>query len=386
MVKVILRNMWRRKARTFLTVFGIVVGIFALTVLGGLSARLTQQVQGAKSWFTNSISVVPSGGSLFGGGQDRFFTLAQVDEVQKVPGVKDAVAGIGLLLKDSQNFSFGAPDLIVGLDTAGAADLLKQLNVDQGRSLQKGDRGKVLLGSTLAEKLNAEVGKPVTLRDREFEVIGILQPTLAAPDTFAFVAYEDALALFYEANPFIRQTEPIVSVVYVTWDPGTDPEALAKDIEAEVPNVRVISPAEAEKQISQFSLIFNAILFGIAFIALIVGGLSIINTMVMSVSERTREIGLKRAIGAETNAILVEYLLESAMIGFLGGLIGMGLGLLAITLLNDATKSNNVTVFAISWTVIIGPVVFATVLGTLAGIFPAFRAARLKPVESLRED
>ena len=78
MPKYILRNMWRRKARTFLTIFGIVVGILALTVLGGLSARLTQQVQGAKSWFTSSISVVPSGGSLFGGGQDRFFDVSKV--------------------------------------------------------------------------------------------------------------------------------------------------------------------------------------------------------------------------------------------------------------------------------------------------------------------
>ena len=72
MWKYIFRNMWRRKGRTFLTVFGIVVGIFALTVLGGLSARLTQQVNGAKSWFTNSISVVPSGGSLFGGGGESY--------------------------------------------------------------------------------------------------------------------------------------------------------------------------------------------------------------------------------------------------------------------------------------------------------------------------
>ncbi len=377
--------MWRRKARTFLTVFGIVVGIFALTVLGGLSARLTQQVNGAKSWFTNSISVVPSGGSLFGG-ENMFFTLDKVDEIQRVPGVKEAVAGIGLFVKDSQNFSFGAPDLIVGLETAGAQDLLKQLNVDEGRSLQSGDKGVVLLGSTLAEKLNGKVGGTVSLRGQEFEVIGILQPTLSAPDTFAFVAYEDALSLFYAANPFIKQTEPIASNVYVTWELGTDPEALAKDIESQVSGVRVISPSEAEKQISQFSLIFNAILFGIAFIALIVGGLSIINTMVMSVSERTREIGLKRAIGAETNTILGEYLLESAMIGFLGGLIGMGLGVLAIFFLNNATSSSNVTVFTVSLTVVIGPVIFATILGTLAGIFPALRAARLKPVESLRED
>jgi putative ABC transport system permease protein len=165
-----------------------------------------------------------------------------------------------------------------------------------------------------------------------------------------------------------------------------NPEVLGARIAAKVPGVSVITPAKAEQQISQFSLIFNAILFGIAFIALVVGGLSIINTMVMSVSERTREIGLKKAIGAETRSILDEYLLESAFIGLLGGLTGTGLGLIAIALLNSATSSKQVTVFAVTPLVVIGPIIFATVLGTLAGVFPAMRASRLKPVESLREE
>jgi len=385
MVKVILRNMWRRKARTFLTVFGIVVGIFALTVLGGLSARLTQQVNGAKSWYTNSISVVPSGGSLFGGSEGNYFNISKVKEIDTIAGVKGAAAGIGVLVNESQSFSFGAPDLVIGLDLNQSQDLLKNLTIGSGRPLQPGDKGKTAIGSVLADKLGAKVGGTVQLRGQPFEVVGIYRPTLSATDNFAFVSYDDALPLFFKANPFIQKTS-ISSVIYVTWDKGTDPEALSKNIENRVQGVRVISPKDAEKQISQFALIFNAILLGIAFIALLVGGLSIINTMVMSVSERTREIGLKRAIGAETRTILGEYLLESAMIGLMGGLIGMGLGLLAITGLNSATQSNNVTVFAITLTVVIGPVIFATVLGTLAGIFPALRAARLKPVESLRED
>ena len=159
-----------------------------------------------------------------------------------------------------------------------------------------------------------------------------------------------------------------------------------RSIKDEVPDIRVISPEEAKKQISQFSLIFNAILLGIAFIALVVGGLSIINTMIMSVSERTQEIGLKKAIGAETRSILGEYLLESSMIGFFGGVIGMLLGLLTIFLLNRATESSKSPCFAVTNTVVVGPVIFAVVLGTLAGLFPAYRASRLKPVDALKED
>ena len=384
MIKYIVRNMWRRKARTFLTVFGIVVGIFALTVLGGLSARLTQQVNGARSWFTSKISVVPEGSSLFGGGEG-YLPLSKVDEIEKVAGVKSAVAGFGLTLEKEGGSGFGSPELIVGADLSRAQDLLDLIEIGQGRILQEGDEGKTVLGSTLADKFKARPGDTVELRGRPFEVVGTYKPTLSAVDGFAFVSYKDALDLFRLANPYF-QVEDIAATIDVIPQSGVDMEELAQRIGDEVPGVRVISPREAEKQISQFSLIFNAILLGIGFIALIVGGLSIINTMVMSVSERVHEIGLKKAIGAETRSILSEYLLESSLIGLLGGLTGMVLGVAAIVLLNRATASSNVTVFAVTPTVVVGPVLFAVLLGTLAGVFPALRAARLRPVEALRED
>jgi putative ABC transport system permease protein len=383
MFKYVLRNMWRRKARTFLTVFGIVVGIFALTVLGALSARLNQQVNGARNWYSSKISVVPSGSSLFGG-DSGYLELSKVAEIQAVPGVKNAIAGFGLPLEEGST-GFGAPELIIGADLSQAEDELNLIAIKEGRILQDGDQGKVVLGSTLAEKFNAKVGATVELRGKSFEVVGIYETTLSAPDGFAFVSYDDALNLFRAANPYF-QVDNIAATIDVIPQSGVDMEELAQRIDDSVQGVKVISPAEAEKQISQFSLIFNAILLGIGFIALVVGGLSIINTMIMSVSERTQEIGLKKAIGAETGSVLSEYLLESALIGFFGGLIGMLLGLLAVYFLNNATASNQVTVFSITSTVIVGPVIFATVLGTAAGLFPAFRAARLKPVDALKED
>jgi len=138
--------------------------------------------------------------------------------------------------------------------------------------------------------------------------------------------------------------------------------------------------------ISNISTIFSAIILGIAFIALFVGGLSVINTMIMSVSERRREIGLKKAIGATTGTVLLEYLGEAAMIWLVAGAVGMGLGLLAIAGLNRATHASNVVIFTVTVTVVIGPVVFATPLATLAGLFPALRAARLNPVDALKEE
>ena len=423
-MKFILRNMWRRKARTFLTIFGIVVGIFTLTVLGGLSARLTQQVNGAKDWFTSKISVVPPGSPIFGS-DSAYLDLSLVAEIEAVEGVKVAVAGIGVNLSESSS-GFGSPELLIGSDLRGAADELNLIKLRDGRILREGDSGKVVLGSNLADKYDAEVGDTVELKDVPFEVVGIFEPTLSSPDDFAFVSYEDAMAIFKAENQTINNVDEVqnslndillqqlspqqVDFVWQVFTPsfegkdvaatidvipeeGVDMEALSQRIEDELgrdaegkERIRVISPKEAEEQISQLVLILNAILLGIAFIALVVGGLSIINTMIMSVSERTQEIGLKKAIGAETRSILGEYLLESSMIGFIGGLIGMLLGLLTIYLLNSASESPSTIVFAVTTTVVVGPVVFAVVLGTIAGLFPAYRASRLKPVDALKED
>ncbi len=128
--------------------------------------------------------MVPSGGSLFGG-EGKLLPISKVDEIKSVQGVKGAAAGIGVFVEDSGGFSFGAPDLVIGLDLAASQDILEPLKVDSGRGLEPDDRGKALVGATLAEKLGAEVGGTVELRGEEFEVAGVLQPTLPAPDTTA---------------------------------------------------------------------------------------------------------------------------------------------------------------------------------------------------------
>ena len=379
----IFRNMWRRKGRTFLTVFGIVVGIFALTVLGGMAARLNQQVNGMKGFIAGKISVAAEGTNMLRLQHNKVLDLNTARQIEKIPGVESAVGLITVQLKEGQGF--GQPQMMVGYETAGGKDYFKNIGIAKGRAPQPGESGKAVLGSDLATQLNARVGSTVTLKGKQFEVVGILDTTLGATDTWAFVPYQDALGIFLAENPFFK-TENFVQSISVLPKAGVNIEELAGTIGRDIGGIKVTSPAEAEKAISQITTIFKAIIFGIAFIALFVGGLSIINTMVMAVSERTREIGLKKAIGARVHTILWEYLAEAAMIGLVAGAIGMLMGLVAIGLLNGATHNSNIKIFTITASVVIGPVLFATVLGTLAGFFPALRAANLNPVDSLKED
>jgi putative ABC transport system permease protein len=212
-----------------------------------------------------------------------------------------------------------------------------------------------------------------------------MDTTLGVTDNWAFVPYQDGMNVFLAENPYFK-AEGLAQTITVFPKAGVNIEALSAQIGKAVPGIKTTSPKQAEKQISNISTIFSAIILGIAFIALFVGGLSVINTMIMSVSERRREIGLKKAIGAPTGTILREYLGEAAMIGLVAGAVGMLLGLLAISGLNSATAKNNVIIFTVTTTVIVGPVIFATILASLAGLFPALRAARLNPVDALKEE
>jgi putative ABC transport system permease protein len=132
--------------------------------------------------------------------------------------------------------------------------------------------------------------------------------------------------------------------------------------------------------------IFIAIAISSAVIAVIVGGLSILNTMMMSVSERTKEIGLKKAIGASNSDILKEFIVEAGIIGTIGGIAGLAFGWLTIDLMNRTVFSRGIFVFDITPRLVVLVFIFAVALGILAGLFPAWTASKRKPIDALRAD
>jgi putative ABC transport system permease protein len=167
-------------------------------------------------------------------------------------------------------------------------------------------------------------------------------------------------------------------------DEGTDVEALATRIETTVPNASAMTAAEFDEVVGSSVAIFNAIIVGVALISLIVGGLSVINTMAMTVAERTREIGIKRAIGGSRARVIRELVSEAGLIGLLGGLLGLGLGAVVVYLANELGRSSGTILFQLTPQTAIFAVLFSTILGVVAGIIPAWNAARLDPVAALR--
>ena len=386
-----LRNLTRRKLRTTLTIVGITVGIWALVVMSSMANKIGALVEGGSIYYENKIIVSDATNPAFGFG----FTpmpLSTADEIQSIPGVAVTVPEVQMLLDaDASGAGFGLPDFMVGA-VAGADEGREQfkLGAALGRLLTREDEGSevVVLGSDLARKFEKRPGDSFEIRGQMFNVVGVLEPTLTAPDTTAILPLAAAQQLLAANAPrVVRQelgADQLASQIVVYPDAGADAEALAATIEQQVQQVRALTGEDFDEQIGSAVAILSAIILGVALISLIVGGLSVINTMAMSVAERTREIGIKRAIGASKARIMREIVSEAALIGLLGGILGLILGVAVVLIANEAGRSSGTILFQMTASTAIFAPVFSTVLGTLAGLAPAWNAARLDPVDALR--
>jgi putative ABC transport system permease protein len=286
--------------------------------------------------------------------------------------------------------SFGVPDLIIGaVPGADEGHEEFELEVATGRMLTPEDRGNlVVLGSSLATEYAVVAGDMIEIRGQTFDVVGTLQPTLTAPDTSGLVPLDAAQALFVETLPPLItdsvDASELVNQIVVYPEPGVDAEEVAADIEAAVDNSATMTGEQFDEVIGSSTAIFNAIIIGVAVISLVVGGLSVINTMAMSVAERTREIGIKRAIGGSRGRIVRALVAEAGLIGLIGGLIGLVLGAVVVVLANEAGRASGTVLFDLTPSTAVFAVAFSTILGMLAGVIPAWSAARLDPVAALR--
>jgi putative ABC transport system permease protein len=393
-----MRNLWRRKLRTILTVSGIVMGIFALTTMGSLAEHFNVLLGGGITYYGSSIQVADdkSSGTAFGGG---FMSLDTFYRIQQVDGVVAASPSVGILAKPGSvsTVSFGVPDYIANYDPTDVEHSAFKTSIGAGRWPDAASRYEVALGSTVAAEFKKHVGDTIDLPVRptdatpdfvnhRFTVIGIVNQTLTAPDNGAYVSLHDAQMLLGESLPAaIRGTvDPyqLVSGAVAYGKPGADLDALANKITSTVSGVKATKPSDMVNSFKSGGAIFTFMTTAAALLALIIGGLSVVNTMIMSVTERVREIGLKKAIGAKTRNILGEFLAESTAMGLIGGAIGYLLGLLLTLALNSGDPSGGVFLITprLTW-IALG---FAVALGAGAGVVPAMRAAKMDPVTALR--
>ena len=379
--------MFRRKVRTILTISGITIGIFAFVVMGSMAEKINLLVSGGTKYYEGKVTVSDESGGTF---STMPLSIDKAAEIEKVEGVQAVQAEVGLLLEDMDSINFGMPAIISGSDNKGVEYETFEMEIAKGRMIESKDNGKVIVGADLVDKLEAEVGGTVKIKDKDFEVIGILAKTLTAPDNMVFLTLADSQVLFHQTLPTVLRgqvkPEALVSNFTVYPKEGVDADELARKIEDEIDSVKAQGPQAFQDQVGSATGILNSILFGIAAISLLVGGLSIINTMTMSISERTKEIGIKKAVGAKTKNIMAEYLAEAGFIGLFGGITGWLLGALTVSLVNQAMADSGNTIFLLSLRISLFAIGFSVGLGIIAGIYPAYHAVKINIVKALREE
>ena len=392
----IFRNLARRKLRSTLTVLGIVIGILALTTMGAMAEYFNTLLDGGVTYFSSAIQVADDSGSQF----NSYISTAKVQEIERIEGVAKAFPEVSVTAKPGavNVVSLGLPDTISSHDPAANQFSRFKTSFASGHDISADSRGDVVLGSTMADEFKKNVGDTIDLpvrpkdakpdfKNHTFNVVGILKKTGTAPDTIASVSLTDAQMLLQESLPVALRSRvdasQLATGITVYGKPGTDLDGLADRITADVSGVKATRPSVLVNSFKAGGALFTTITTAAAVLALIIGGIAVINTMIMAVTERVREIGLKKAVGARTSNIMREFLTESTMIGLLGGLFGFGLGFLLTTLLNLSLGSTN-ALFLITPRLVVLSLGFAILLGTGAGIIPAFSAARMDPVRALR--
>lgn len=381
MFDIIIKNLTQRKLRTGLTVFGIALGIFAVMVMGGMSEYFRLHVDRTFDLMTDKIQVWPESGFV-GGTLDE----SKIRDIRRVPGVSDSY---GLLWMPYDMESIGLfGSYVMGINPDKQETTLQETGLVEGRYLLPGDRLRAVVGSNVARQFNLRAGDELEIKSRKFQrgssITHIREFTVVGIMEFTGTDYDYVIAIPLDTGQDFYDIGRTVSYILVVPETGADPENLAKRIELSVSNIKAFSPQELREQVAQSLVIINLITLSAALIAAVIGGLSVMNTMLMSVSERTKDFGLFKAMGAGTRDILVMTVGESALMGILGGIIGIAGGSIFIYYMNEFLISKGVVLFAITQELVVIAMMFATLLGTVSGVIPAYRAAKMSPMEALR--
>jgi putative ABC transport system permease protein len=376
-VSEIIRHLLQRKTRTLLTILAIAVGTFAITAVGGIAENLQAIViQPALENARGRVAVWPEE-------WDRPLTEPSLRRLRRIEGVAGVAATISDRIEEMEGFHFhpllfaGTWSDIPGLEYEPPVGVA----LWAGRVPGPGSRAETVVSWDVAQEYGLEAGDALAIRDYIFRVVGIWEHTETEEYSTAFISYDMAERLATDR----WFSYPGVGRVTVVPRPGVDPQVLADRIRMEMDGVEVQSPQEATEKASQDVLIFSLIVGASGAMALLIGTFTIVNTMVISIHERQREIGLKKALGAADIHVLSEVLSEAVFIGGLGGALGVLAGACAGFAGNRLFADElGIQLFLLTPRLAVGAIVAAASIGGLAGIYPAWQAARLDPVVALR--
>lgn len=389
----------QRKIRSWLTVLGIVVGITAIVVLVGLVQGLRDNFNSQLSTFGSRSIVVlpvniessanpaaaswlPSNGKLFMKDYERLKRIPDIESLTPV------ITGRTTLQFNDKEITSS----VLGIDPGPYLKSIGTLEIEKGRFLQPNDQHSIVIGALVANDTFGEsvsLGSTILISGSPYRVVGILNKSgssFSNIDSAILVQIDEAREIF---SNVLGDKE--IHMIRLTAKEGVNLSGVSSRIEDEMlaahrvtedqKDFSVITSDFINKELDNVTGILAIFLGGVASISLLVGGVGIANTMFMSVTERKREIGILKSIGAREEEIWHLFLVESSIIGIAGGFLGLALAY-ALSYLITILSGVRVSIEPL---VVFGAITFSAGIGMISGVFPAKQAAKLDPVEALSE-
>ncbi|MDP2267926.1 MAG: ABC transporter permease [Deltaproteobacteria bacterium] len=395
-LKVGVKSLLANKLRSILAMLGIIIGVAAVIAMLAMGSGAQKQVMDRfTAMGTNLLTISPgqrgSHGVVSGTQQNLTLEDAQaiIKEVKDVtmvaPGVQGGVQ-LKYLNKNTRTNLYG---------TAITYFTIRNMQIDRGRAFSEGEVDRTarvaVIGPTAAKNVfgeNDPLNETVKVNGINFKIVGITKAKgdgWGSPDDRIIIPYTTAMQQIFGIK-YLRGIDIQAADGAVLDKVQADVTALLRKQHRLQPNVEadfeIRNMAEIRDSANQVTSTFKYLLGGIAAISLLVGGIGIMNIMLVTVTERTREIGVRKAIGATEGNILAQFLAESVIISGLGGLIGLGLG---VGISKMIPKFSPMTTL-VDWSSAILAIAVAASIGIFFGFYPAWRAAQLDPIEALRHE
>jgi putative ABC transport system permease protein len=386
----ILKNIFRNKSRSILAVIGIAIGVAAVVGLGLITDDLTQSTESALTAGAADFSVInstnsPSGSGGGGGfGNDQLINQAAVGQIQQVKGVSSAVGelrtstnlGNSTSSNSSSSSGFGANfrsmTNIIGIDSSDLS--MDDIAITNGTAFSNANQ--VIIGQDAAQRLNKTVGSTITISNKTFTVSGIYETGNFMDDR--------GIVMSLPALQNLTGNTGQVSLILVKASNGTDPTALASTIQQNYANdLSTSTSLSGNNRMNNGLQVISSGAWAVSLLAILIGGIIVIVTMMKAVSERTREIGVLRAIGWTQRRILGMIIGEALVLSLIAIVVGLllAVGIVELISLTHLLRGINPS---FSLLLILKGIGVALFLGIIGGIYPAYRASRLSPTEALR--
>ncbi|KMY52464.1 ABC transporter permease [Peribacillus loiseleuriae] len=375
-----LKSIKGNKARAFLTMLGIIIGVSSVIVMVAIGQGSTKAVQDQIGSLGTNVLTVSITGS------DVTFKEDEANQIQEVNGVEAIAPTISgrVTVKNGQTNVY-----VSMIGTTSSYLNVRNLQLQSGRfiaDLDHENHSKVaVLGADTAKNLfglGDPVGESIQVNGTSYKVVGVLESVGSSLGTSG----DSTIIVPLSTGQRLASTTDIESVYVkveneniITFTSRLIEQRMSTIVGA-ADNYSVSSQKDLMEAASSVNKTMTFMLGGSAAISLIVGGIGIMNIMLVSVSERTKEIGIRKAIGAKRGNILLQFLIESVVLSALGGLIGVGIGVISAQIFTLATG----TTIAYSVPVMLVSFAFSLVVGVIFGVFPANKASKLDPIQALR--